>query len=176
MQPLRRFAPRLAVLALLGLGLTSLAQTGSRTAERRAQPYLVAAGRSPIPQPGETFDQPIPAKRLVDDAGEKVVAPRPDGPVAWGAAHRYVGQRITIEGQVVDTYNHQGNVCFLNFSKEWRGKFYIPVFKEVFDQLPGPPEKVFLDQTIRVTGTVTLHQNRPNIEVHDARQIQIVKD
>ena len=149
------------------------AQSGERV--RQAQPYLVAAGRSPIPQAGETFEQPIAFKRLVDAEGDKIVAQAPDGPVAWGAAHRYVGQRITVEGEIVDTYNHRGNVCFLNFSTEWRGKFYIPVFKGVFPELPAPPETHFLNQTIRVTGTVTLHQNRPNIEVHDASQIEIVK-
>ncbi|MEM7627083.1 MAG: hypothetical protein AAF333_15915 [Planctomycetota bacterium] len=140
----------------------------------RGQPYLVAAGRSPIPQAGETFEKPIPAKRLVDGAGEKVRVKAPDGPVNWGAAHNYVGQRITVEGRVVDTYNHRGNVCFLNFSKEWRGKFYVPVFDEVFADLPAPPEQYFLNKTIRVTGKVTLHQNRPNIEVQNIRQIQIV--
>ena len=169
-------APCVALLlALLGGAPPAAGQSAARDAPPRAQPYLVAAGRSPIPQPGETFDRPIPARRLVYDAGEAVVAPRPDGPVAWGAAHRYVGQRITVEGEIVDTYNHQGNVCFLNFSKEWRGKFYIPVFKETFDRLPGPPEEIFLNQLIRVTGTVTLHNNRPNIEVHDAKQIEVVR-
>ncbi|MEL7087150.1 MAG: hypothetical protein AAGL98_01710 [Planctomycetota bacterium] len=140
----------------------------------RGQPYLVAAGRSPIPRPGETFDKPIPAQRLVDDAGDKVQRPAPDGPVNWGAAHNYVGQRITVTGTVVDTYNHRGEVCFLNFSKEWRGKFYIPVFDEAFADLPAPPEKFFLNKTIRVTGTVTLHRNRPNIEVQNIKQIKIV--
>ncbi len=165
-----------AVLMLVPalLSPTTLPAAGQDTF-RRAQPYLVAAGRSPIPQPGETFDKPLPAPRLVDDAGDKIQAVAPDGPVAWGTAHRYVGQRITVEGEIVDTYNHQGNVCFLNFSKEWRGKFYIPVFKEVFPQLAGPPETVFLNKTLRITGKVSLHNNRPNIEVHDISQIEIVE-
>lgn len=139
------------------------------------QPYLVAAGRSPIPQPGENFDKPLAAKRLVDDSGEKVQVKAPDGPVNWGAAHNYVGQRITVEGLIVDTYNHRGEICFLNFSKEWRGKFYIPVFDEVFADLPAPPEEYFHNKTIRVTGKVSLHQNRPNIEVQNIKQIQIVE-
>lgn len=171
---------RLVWLAALGLvvGLGSFGvnsgEAQSREGVQRGQPYLVAAGRSPIPQRGERFEKPIPAKRLVDDSGSKVQPKAPDGPVNWGAAHNYVGQRITVEGKIVDTYNHRGEVCFLNFSKEWRGKFYVPVFDEVFGDLPGPPEQFFLNKTIRVTGKVTLHRNRPNIEVQDIRQIKIL--
>lgn len=138
------------------------------------QPYIAAAGRSPIPQEGETFDKPLPIKRLVDERGAEVKLPAPDGPVTWGAAQNYIGQRITVEGVIVDTYNHKGEVCFLNFSKEWRGKFYVPVFDEVFADLPEPPETYFLNKTVRVTGTVTQHQNRPNIEVQSIKQIEIV--
>ncbi|MEM9419120.1 MAG: OB-fold nucleic acid binding domain-containing protein [Planctomycetota bacterium] len=140
----------------------------------RGTPYIVAAGRSPIPAAGEDISEPLPFKRLIDDRGSKVKPKRPDGPVAWGAAHNYIGQRITVEGKIVDTYNHNGNICFLNFHKDWRGKFYIPVFKEVFDDLPRAPEKYYLGKTIRVTGKVTQHKNRPNIEVRNIKQIEIV--
>jgi len=142
---------------------------------KRGQRYMVAAGRSPIPNEGETFTKPIKAQRLADDSGNKVERERPDGPVTWGAAYNYVGMRITVEGKIVNTYNHQGNICFLNFHEDWRGKFYLPVFKEVFADLPEPPEKYFLNKTIRVTGKVVLHQNRPNIEVKSIRQIEIVE-
>ncbi|MEM1109147.1 MAG: OB-fold nucleic acid binding domain-containing protein [Planctomycetota bacterium] len=141
----------------------------------RGRPYIVAAGRSPIPLAGETFREPIPFKRLVDDRGQGVKPKAPDGPVNWGAAHNYIGQRITVQGKIVNTYNHRGEVCFLNFSKDWRGKFYIPVFDEVFADLPEPPEDYFLNKTIHVTGTVTQHRNRPNIEVDNIRQIEIVR-
>ena len=142
---------------------------------KRGQPYMVAAGRSPIPNEGETFTEPIKAQRLADDSGEKVERERPDGPVGWGAAHNYVGMRITVEGTIVNTYNHKGNICFLNFHEDWRGKFYLPVFKEVFADLPEAPEKYFLNKTIRVTGKVKLHQNRPNIEIKSIKQIEIVE-
>ncbi len=140
----------------------------------RGQPYIAAAGRSPIPLEGERITEPLPYKRLVDEGGDKVKADRPDGPVAWGAAHNYIGQRITVEGKIVNTYNHRGQICFLNFSENWQGKFYIPVFDEVFADLPEPPETYFMNKTIQVTGKVTQHQNRPNIEVRDIKQIKII--
>ncbi|MEO1235275.1 MAG: hypothetical protein AAFX76_00660 [Planctomycetota bacterium] len=172
-----RFGVLLSVVAaafcVAVLGTAGPAEADDVTLER-GTPYLVAAGRSPIPQAGERFDRPIEARRLVDDSGRKTKPAAPDGVVAWGAAHNYVGQRITVEGKIVDTYNHRGEVCFLNFSKEWRGKFYIPVFDEVFPELPEPPETYYLNKTVRVTGTVTLHRNRPNIEVQNVKQIEIV--
>lgn len=170
-----RFATIAAAL-LLSLGPTQrLLAAGDDVVLDRGQPLIVAAGRSPIPNDGETFEKPIAFKRLVDEQGGKVVVEAPDGPVAWGAAHHYIGQRITVEGLVVDTYNHKGEVCFLNFAKEWRGKFYVPVFDEVFTELPEPPETYFLNKTVRVTGKVTQHRNRPNIEVQNITQIEIVE-
>ncbi|MEM9881583.1 MAG: hypothetical protein AAF800_01545 [Planctomycetota bacterium] len=156
----------LAVLLLAGFWPVPSADAA------RGEAYVVAAGRSPIPQRGETFDQPIPAPRL--DGGAADRPPAPDGPVPWGQAHRYVGQRIVVTGKVVNTYNHRGDVCFLNFHEDWRGKFYIPVFDEVFADLPEPPEDYFVGKTIAVRGTVTLHRNRPNIEVNSIRQVRVL--
>jgi len=166
------------VAALGGMGWGGIeavsAANGEDVVLDRGQPYIVAAGRSPIPLAGERMKKPLPYKRLVDERGAEVKAERPDGPVAWGAAHRYIGQRITVEGKIVNTYNHRGQVCFLNFSDDWRGKFYIPVFDEVFAELPEAPETYFLNKTIRVTGKVTQHRNRPNIEVQNIGQIEII--
>jgi hypothetical protein len=121
---------------------------------------------------GEVITSPLPAVRL-DVIDESV--PSPPGVIAWGQAHRYVGQRVTVEGKIVDTYNHQGRIVFLNFDKNWQGKFYIPVFNEVFDDFPRSPEKYLLGKTLRITGKVSLHRDRPNIEVHDRGQIEIVR-
>lgn len=177
----RMYRVAMAGLAMLAVGVLgwggidfALADDGGEVVLDRGQPYIVAAGRSPIPLAGETFAEPLPFKRLVDESGDKVKIKVPDGPVTWGAAHNYVGQRITVEGKIVDTYNHNGTVCFLNFHENWQGKFYIPVFKAVFADLPEPPETYFLNKTIRVTGKVTQHRNRPNIEVQNIDMIEII--
>ncbi|MEO0513764.1 MAG: OB-fold nucleic acid binding domain-containing protein [Planctomycetota bacterium] len=164
-----------AAITMGGVGIESAsADDGADVVLDRGQPYIAAAGRSPIPLAGERIAKPLPYKRLVDEGGDKVRAKRPDGPVTWGAAHNYIGMRITVEGKIVNTYNHRGQVCFLNFSEDWRGKFYIPVFDEVFADLPEAPETYFMNKTIQVTGKVTQHRNRPNIEVQDIRQIKII--
>lgn len=139
--------------------------------------YLAAAGRSPIPQPGETFDKPIPAERLVAErrTGRPAAPEAPGEVVPWDEAHGYVGKRITVEGKILSTRNLRGQLCFLNFTPRWQGGFYVPVFNDVFGELPEPPETYFKDKTIRVTGEVTVYRNNPNIEVRSIDQIQVVE-
>lgn len=156
-----------------------------------AEPYLVDAGRSPIPQPGETFDRPIAPTVLVrlspiapgrggGDTGSTRadVETTPDAPkmlVPWHEAGEHIGQTITAEGVIVNT-NNIGNLTFLNFHEDWRGKFYVVVFKDAYGGVPGGrPEAYYLDQRVRVTGRVDLHRGRPQIKVYDAHQIEVVE-
>lgn len=167
-------AAALGVMSWGGIDVASADDDGDDVVLDRGRPYIAAAGRSPIPLEGERMDKPLPFKRLVDASGSEIQIEAPDGPVTWGAAHNYIGMRITVEGKIVDTYNHRGQVCFLNFHENWQGKFYVPVFDEVFADLPEAPEDYFLNKTIRVTGKVTQHRNRPNIEVQNISQIEII--
>jgi hypothetical protein len=134
--------------------------------------------RSPYPQESEIVTRPIEADRL--DGGEAEVAP-PEPAVAtgetvpWDQAKLHVGKVITVQGKIVNTYNHRGEVCFLNFDTDWRDKFYIPIFQKAFRFLPEEPQDYYMNKTIRVTGEVTLHKGRPNIEVRDLDQIEIVE-
>lgn len=193
----------ICVAALLGrLVPTPTAEAQSRTQARDAyrgvnEPYIVDAGRSPIPQPGEVFTQPLPAPLLIRlspiapdrltgrhrDSGpggvEADIETAPDAPrpiVPWNEAKAYVGDTIIVEGEIVDATNI-GNLTFLNFHKDWRDKFYVVVFKQAYPGVPGgDPAKHYLDQTIRVTGRVDLHKGRPQIKVYDADQIKVMDE
>lgn len=142
------------------------------------KPYLAANGRSPIPEKGETIDKPIAPVRLMDDElvnMPEVDAPPPGTVIPWTEAKKYLGHRITVEGTIVNTYNYNGNICFLNFDKDWQGKFYITSFKELFPELPEAPEDYFLNKNVRFTGKVLLHKGRPNIELRSPKQFEIVE-
>ncbi|MFW6336481.1 MAG: hypothetical protein ACOC3G_05075 [Phycisphaeraceae bacterium] len=196
--------PRLTALLLAGVCIAALLGRFAPTPMAEAQsdspdgePYIVDAGRSPIPQPGETFDEPLPAPLLIRlspiapdrlpgrDRGsgpggvEADVDTAPDAPrpvVEWDEAKDYVGDTIIVEGEIVDA-NNIGNLTFLNFHEDWRDKFYIVVFKQAYPGVPGgDPAKHYLDKTIRVTGRVDLHRDRPQMKVYDADQIEVVKD
>lgn len=137
-------------------------------------PYIVAAGRSPIPRPGETITTPIPAEKLTRPEPVTIsTRPPPTGVVPWNEAHQYVGQTITIEGTVVNA-SKRPSICFLNFIRNWHGKFYVVVFPDLFDAWPASPEKHFLNKVIRVRGRVVLYRQRPQIQVRRKEQIELV--
>jgi len=138
--------------------------------------YVVPAGRSPIPQPGEDISRPLPTRKLADAAvqTDRPDRPTPEEPIDWHQAPRYIGQSVVVEGEIVNTHS-TGNVCFLNFTDNWQGQFYLIVFSEVLDAFPEPPEQYFLNQTVRVKGVVKTHRNRPQIQIRRADQIEIVE-
>jgi len=155
-------------------------QDPSQAPATQGEPYVAANGGSPLPKHGEGIAEPIPPERLITDEAynadppQDSTLPTPDGPVAWTEANKYLGQTITVKGTIVDT-NNIGQICFLNYDPDWQGKFYIAIFKEAFDLLPDPPETHYLNRTLLVTGKVSLHRDRPQIEVRDVSQIEVVE-
>lgn len=161
-----------------------------------------SAPRSAIPEAGENLTKPVAPTRLgppdptpsadpaTASATASNAAPAPEAPadaprsgasktagviVPWNEANQYMGKLITIEGTVVATRN-TGSVCFLNFDKNWRDKFYIIVEPSVMNAWPKPPQDHFLNQKIRVTGKVTIYQDRPQMRINQADQITIVAE
>ena len=155
-------------------------QTDSVEPPPQGEPYVAANGINPLPKHGEGVATPIPAERLITQDGyeaepaELSTLPAPNDSVAWTEAQNYLGQTITVKGTIVAT-NNIGQICFLNYDPDWQDKFYIAMFKEAFELLPDPPEEHYLNKTLLVTGKVTLHRDRPQIEVRDLSQIEVVE-
>jgi hypothetical protein len=84
------------------------------------------------------------------------------------------GKTATVTMQVVATRNI-GRICFLNYDKNFSGKFCVVIHQSAYPQFPEPPEQLFLDRRVRVTGLVTIYRDVPQIEVKDAKQIEIVE-
>lgn len=170
------FAAGLIVGAMLvgvvGSNSERPAERQPNVATGRPGGYLVPAGRSPIPQPGETLGAAIKPGEFVERKNA-ATPPPPTGIVPWHQADRYVGQTITAEGTVINTHN-TGKVCFLNFARDWHGQFYIVIFTEALGGWDQPPQIYFLNRKVRVTGQVHLHNGRPQIRVKSPSQITIV--
>ena len=146
------------MLLLLTLLLTTTA----------GQPYHAAGGRSPIPGPNESITEPIPFTQLAPFPSR----PKPTTILPWSEAHLHIGQYVTVEGRIVDTHRLK-NLTFLNFDKNWKDKFYIVVFTDAHDE-SFAPQIAYLHQTLRIIGEVSLHNARPQIKVHDIKQIEVL--
>jgi len=149
------------------------------TPEPSENAYIVPAGRSPLPQPGETFSRPIPAKRLasIELTTLKPTAPEPEPGevVPWTEAKLHIGREITVGGRITDTHMHRsGELCFLNFQPYPSKAFYLVAFRPTFGAFPESPEKYFLNQYVHVTGKPVFHRDRVQIQIHDADQIKRV--
>jgi len=85
-----------------------------------------------------------------------------------------VGEYAVVEGMIVRTYN-AGNVIFLNFAQEYRGTFTVVIFADDASKFPQPPEQLYLNRYIRVTGEISEYRGTPQIIVKHPGQIEIVK-
>ena len=160
---------------LAGTSVSSI-EKSSQSSSRKVSMLLA---RSPYPKSGEIFSKPIPPKLLADpadfangSAGQLIA--KPGEIIPWNHARKYVDQTITVEGTIV-LANHKKNVCFLNFTKDWKGRFYVIMFKKTLVGWPESPEKYFLNKTVHITGKVVNRKGTPQIQVTDARQIKVVK-
>lgn len=135
------------------------------------------AGRTAFPAEGEAVTALIPAKRL----SEEDLFAQPIDPkaipelVPWAEAKQYVGYEITVVGTIVDVgQSRDGKVNFLNFHRDWRGKFYLVVFDDLAKTLPKPVDETFCGKALHVTGMVESHRGRPQIKILSMDQVGFV--
>ena len=95
------------------------------------------------------------------------------GIVPWQDAGQYIGQRVTVEGDVVRSYN-SGKVSFLNFAQDYKGTFSVVVFASDYAKWPQTPDQFYLGQKIRATGKVKEYQGAPEMIVETPEQIEVV--
>ncbi len=94
--------------------------------------------------------------------------------VRWEDAPNYLGgDTITVQGRVVDAFQVPNGPCLLKFDAKNRDAFLIAAFLDAGD-LKDPPERLYRNKTIRVTGPVTAYKGNPQIRIDDASQIEIV--
>ena len=125
-----------------------------------AQPPAAPAQPSATSTPAAAQITPVPTEVAV---------------VPWQDAAQYYGQTVTVEGRVVETYN-SGKVVFLNFHQDYRAYFKAVIFADDWDKFPAPPEELFMDKLVRVTGLVKQYQGAPEIIVEEPAQIEIVEE
>ena len=95
--------------------------------------------------------------------------------ISWEQAAEHLGQECVVTGKIVGTRNI-GKMCFLNFHADFKNHFTVVVRQESFDKFPKPPETLYADQFVKVTGKIIDYQGKPEIVVTAPEQIRIVQE
>lgn len=110
---------------------------------------------------------------LASRGGQPTATTPASGVIDWQDAGAYLGQRLTVEGDVVRVYN-SGKAAFLNFAQDYQGKFSVVIFASDFEQWPEAPDQVYLGQRVRVTGKIKDYKGAPEMVVEAPQQIEIL--
>jgi hypothetical protein len=99
------------------------------------------------------------------------------GAVPWSSASSYSGQSITVSGPVIstdDSSSSNGAPTFLNIGADYPdpSRFTVVIWGENRANFPSAPEDLYRGKSVCVSGTVTIYQSRPEIEVTAPGQIQ----
>jgi DNA/RNA endonuclease YhcR with UshA esterase domain len=109
---------------------------------------------------------------LADDAVSKPVTP--------AEAAKLIDKKVTVEMAVKSTGKSRG-VFFLNSEEDYRSESNFTAFinatgaKRFHEAKIDDPAAHFKGKTVRVTGTVTLYRDKPEIVVEDPKQVEIVE-
>jgi cardiolipin synthase A/B len=134
---------------------------------------------------GIIFDDPAAVNRLARvflqdwNNGEPWGGPQPTatlpagGILSWDQVAGYVGQTVTVEGDIVDTYD-TGKVTFLNFDDE--RTFVVVIFASAYPAFPRPPEDMYWRKRVRVTGQIKPYQDKLEIIVESPDTIEVMAD
>ncbi len=106
--------------------------------------------------------------------GDGTAPDRPRGAVSWEEAHRHTGEEVVVEGRIVRTHRSRDRL-FLNFHPNWRKYVTVVVPAEELSRFPEDPERHYGGREVRVTGTVTTYEGRPEIVVRDPSRIRVVR-
>ena len=115
-----------------------------------------------------TLAEPPPAAQ-VPEAPAAPVAIASTNAAAVAAA---VGKTTTVRGKVTRANAWAGGITFLNLE----GRFTVLCFKKNLSKFPSPPEKIYQNKIIEVTGQVRMHKDKPEIEISSPDQVKVLGD
>lgn len=91
-------------------------------------------------------------------------------------ACNYIGQEITIQGKIVDTFKYKNISIFLNFEKPYPNSCFTALIWSLdWNKFPKDPEDYYYGKIVRITGEVIEYEGAPEIILKDMSQIEIVR-
>mgnify|MGYP001051142513 CR=1 FL=1 len=99
--------------------------------------------------------------------------PEIEATISWEEARDWVGKVVAVEGAIVRTHN-SGKACFLGFGPYEEKTFTAVIFASSFGDYSAPPETLFADRRIRVSGRVKLYRDIPEIVIENPSQLVLL--
>jgi len=99
--------------------------------------------------------------------------PEIEATISWEEARDWVGKVVAVEGAIVRTHN-SGKACFLGFGPYEEKTFTAVIFASSFGDYSAPPETLFADRRIRVSGRVKLYRDIPEIVIENPSQLVVL--
>ena len=99
--------------------------------------------------------------------------PETEATISWEEARDWVGKVVAVEGAIVRTHN-SGKACFLGFGPYEEKTFTAVIFASSFGDYSVPPETLFADRRIRVSGRVKLYRDIPEIVIENPSQLVVL--
>jgi hypothetical protein len=122
---------------------------------------------SPKPVVASQTHSPIPTVRIVETTPTPAAthaAKWPNGAIAAMDAWKHEHERKTVCGDVVSPYN-AGSATFLNLDVPYPGNvFTIVIWPEDRYRYPQPPEVLFADRTVCVSGVIEPYGDHHQIQ------------
>ena len=141
-------------------------------------PCLVFAKKEPTPTPKPT---PLPTP-----APTATPAPAPAAPEATvlsvddtAAIQAAMGKTITVEGKVQAAFWVKGTILLITFRKEESGFVGVAFGRNkvaLNEAFGGDIATAVKGKKVRITGTVSEHNSRPQIVVDKAEQLKVVTE
>lgn len=132
-----------------------------------------AAAGTPPPVRPEAGDREAPAGLLPWPRLD--LPPEPEVVVDWTEAGQYVDHVVGVEGRVVLTKD-TGKVTFLNFARDWRGRFRGVIFASTYLEYPDLPARWLQGRRVRLLGRVQRYRGAPEIVVDSPAQIVLLDE
>jgi beta-lactamase superfamily II metal-dependent hydrolase len=92
--------------------------------------------------------------------------------VSWMDAPNHIGEAVTVEGQIVQVRVLK-TIAFLNFSSQYWRDLTAVIMSANLGAFPADLRGAYLNRTIRVSGTVTEFEGRPQIVIQSPAQIAV---